>query len=125
MCIFKNKENHIYKNTTITFKAQFEVFHGVRVGTPKNLKYNEWFRCDFSTGIHFHPCQITYLGSDEIMQENTWYDCEITILAIGNLPPFDPESKFENIEFEKEYWLHAGFDVVGKCKLLSIIRVED
>lgn len=121
--MFKIKKSNNNDIITITFNAKFEVFQGVRIGPPKNLKYNEWFRCDFSTGVHLLVCQITYFGSDEMMQENKWYDGQISIIGAGNLPPFDTESKLENLELEKEYWLHSGLDVVGKCKLISPIKI--
>ena len=126
MFLFKKKKRKT-DNNTITFKAQFEVFHGVRVEPPKNLKYNEFFECEFSTGARPLECKITYLGKNEIMKENTWYDCEIMIIDIGYHSPFnpDPSSSREKMEFEKEYWLHSGVDIIGKCKLLSIIKNDE
>jgi hypothetical protein len=127
----------------IRFRAKFMVYDSPKIGVPKELRYNQDFRCSFSIEIQELVCRIIYLGYDETMNQKTWYEGIIELPYAERHPPFNQtyESRmllkkekdirnllfrkklYEPILLDKNYSIKVGKEIIGECILCDVIEI--
>jgi hypothetical protein len=110
----------------IRFNAEFKVSSCTRVGIPKNKKRGENFWCSFNTGQQLIMCNVVYMGTDDMMQENVLYPCIIELPYGEKFPPYciqiNPEL-CEPINLDENYNLNVGGETIGASRLLDVIEI--
>lgn len=108
----------------IRFKCKFKIYN-IKI-TLSCIKYGEKFSSSFDTTKQSIASTVIYLGEDELMQENKWYDGIIELLYGEKFPPYAIElirELSEPINLNQNYSLNCGQFKSGECELLESIEI--
>lgn len=106
----------------IYLNCEFYLTNGKHCKVPRAITHGTQIRVSLHTPLRPMDCGITYLGTDETLKPDKWYNGVVYLIYGEAFPPFG--NKFEETILPGEFELYCGGDLVGGIRTISFKEFE-
>lgn len=110
----------------ISFEVKFQVYNSPCVKVPTIKRYNDNFWCSLNIKNELIMCNVIYLGNDENMLQNKWYDGIVELPYGEEFTPYclGTKSKYNSsLCINMNYNLQVGGEKVGDVILIKVKEI--